>query len=144
MNKTSLPLLALMGLGWWSFTPPHSYAQQAPVRVQPLLQATRSWDGTPYRAYPGGQPQVTVLKITVPPHTALAWHHHPMISAAYVLSGQLVVEKRATGQRKVIRAGQALAESVNAVHRGYTTDQWAELIVFYAGKAGLPLSIPAP
>ena len=38
-----------------------------------------------------GLPQVTVLKITVPPHTALAWHHHPMISAAYVLSGQLVV-----------------------------------------------------
>ena len=52
MNKTSLPLLALMGLAWWSFTPTHSYAQQAPVPLQPLLKATRSWDGTPYRAYP--------------------------------------------------------------------------------------------
>ena len=66
-----------------------------------------------------------------------------MISAAYVLSGQLVVQKRATGQRKVIRAGQALAESVNAIHRGYTTEQAAELMVFSATWVGLPLSIPA-
>ena len=59
-----------------------------------IFFTTRSWDGTPYAAYPSAQPQVTVLKITVPPHTALAWHQHPMISAAYVLSGQLMVEKQ--------------------------------------------------
>ncbi|MEA3144980.1 MAG: hypothetical protein QOI53_401, partial [Verrucomicrobiota bacterium] len=32
-------------------------------------------------------------------------------------------------------------ECVNATHRGYTTDQPAELVVFYAGLPGMPLSI---
>ena len=84
-----------------------------------------------------------MLKITVPPHTAIPWHEHPMISAGYVLSGEIILEKKGTGVRRLIRAGQALAESVNAVHRGYTADQPAELVVFYAGSVGLPLSIKA-
>jgi quercetin dioxygenase-like cupin family protein len=66
-----------------------------------------------------------------------------MISAAYVLSGQLVLERKGTKQRETFQAGEALAETVNTIHRGYTTDQPAELVVFYAGPPGLPLSIKA-
>jgi hypothetical protein len=40
-------------------------------------------------------------------------------------------------------AGQALAESVATVHRGYTTNQPVDLVVFYAGAMGLPLSVKA-
>jgi quercetin dioxygenase-like cupin family protein len=64
-----------------------------------------------------------------------------MINAGYVLSGKITLEKKDTGQRQTFRAGQALAECVNATHRGYTTDQPAELVVFYAGLPGMPLSI---
>src|SRR3954451_20470008 len=107
MNKTSLPLIVLTSLAWFSSALSNPYAQAARIRVQQVLQATRSWDGGGYAAYPSGQPQITVLKITIPPHTALAWHQHPMISAGYVLSGRLILEKKATGQRKAISAGQA-------------------------------------
>lgn len=34
-----------------------------------------------------------------------------------------------------------MAEVVNSTHRGYTGEQAAELVVFYAGAAGLPLVI---
>jgi quercetin dioxygenase-like cupin family protein len=143
MTRKLLPLVVMTSLSWACGASNNAHAQGAPIRVQQLLQATCSWDGTRYTAYPGGQPQVSMLKITIPPHTALRWHEHPMINAGYVLSGEIVVERKDTGVRKVFRAGQALAESVNAVHRGYTADQPAELVVFYAGAVGLPLSIKA-
>jgi hypothetical protein len=66
-----------------------------------------------------------------------------MISAGYVLPGQIILEKKDTREHKAIHAGQALAECVNTIHRRYTTDQPAELIVFYAGAPGVPLSIKA-
>jgi quercetin dioxygenase-like cupin family protein len=120
-----------------------SYARESPspVKVEQLLQTSGAWDGTGYSAYPAGQPQITVLKITVPANTALAWHQHPMISAAYVVSGELFLEKKDTGEHMTFHAGQALTETVNTIHRGYTKAQPVELIVFYAGSPGMPLSI---
>jgi len=116
-------------------------ATEPEVQVEQVLQTTESWDGSRYTGYPSGQPQVTVLKITIPPHTTLHWHRHPMISAAYVLSGRLTVEKRDTGERKVVNAGEALAETVQTTHRGFTTDGAVELIVFYAGRVDLTVSV---
>ena len=57
-------------------------ASEPQIKVEQVLQTTQSWDGTPYTSYPTGQPQVTVLKITIPPDTALHWHRHPVISEA--------------------------------------------------------------
>jgi hypothetical protein len=34
-----------------------------------------------------------------------------------------------------------LAETLETTHRGFTTDEPVELIVFYAGQSGLPLTI---
>jgi quercetin dioxygenase-like cupin family protein len=67
---------------------------QHPVQTETLIQTTSAWDGTPYKAYPTGQPQITVLKITIPAHTALKWHSHPMPNAGYILSGDLTIEKK--------------------------------------------------
>jgi len=112
----------------------------AAVRSQTLLQTSSSWDGTPYKAYPKGRPQLTVVKITIPAHTTLALHTHPMPMAAYVLSGELTVEKMADGETRHFTEGQALAEIVNAAHRGMTGNAPVTLIVFYAGVKGLHLS----
>ena len=109
-----------------------------------LLKTTRSWDGTPYPAYPTGQPQVTVLRIVIPAHSTLAWHHHPVINAAYVLKGALTVEKRAQGAGSScsLAEGEVLPELVGQVHRGYTGDEAATLIVFYAGTEGADITVP--
>jgi quercetin dioxygenase-like cupin family protein len=116
-------------------------AREPQIDVQQILQTTQSWDGSDYKSYPTGQPQLTVLRITVPPNTALHWHHHPVISVGYVLSGELTLEKKATGERTVIHAGQALAETVQTTHRGFTTNEPVELVVFYAGQVGLPITV---
>lgn len=57
-------------------------AQSAPMKVasghrEMLLQTTQSWNGKPYAHYPTGQPQLTTIKLTIEPHTALPWHTHP-------------------------------------------------------------------
>ena len=52
-----------------------------------LLQTTQSWNGKPYTHYPTGQPQLTTIKLTIAPHTALPWHTHPFPNVVYVLSG---------------------------------------------------------
>jgi len=117
-----------------------AFADPPAVQTETLLQAGSSWDGTPYKAYPAGRPVMSVLKITIPPHTALKWHSHPIPNAAYVVSGQLTVEKKETGEKKIVTRGQVLAEMVDVVHRGLSGDEPVVLIVFYAGADGVPLS----
>ena len=142
MNRNLLQV-TLISFLLWMITASDAEAGDPHVVVDQLLQTTRSWDGNKYPGYVTGQPQITILRISIPPNTALDWHEHPMISAGYVVSGQITLEIRGTRKRKTIDAGQALAESVATVHRGYTTNQPVELVVFYAGAVGLPLSIKA-
>lgn len=115
-------------------------ADQPGVAVETLLKTGASWDGVPYKAYPAGSPELTVLKITIPPRTALPWHTHPMPNAAYVASGDLTVEKEEGGKTIHLVAGDVLPEMVDARHRGVTGDAGVVLIVFYAGTKGMPLS----
>jgi quercetin dioxygenase-like cupin family protein len=118
-----------------------AFAADAPaVSSEVLLKSEGSWDGTAYVRYPDGPPELTILKITIPPNTDLPWHQHPMPNAAYVVSGELTVERRDGGQVKQIKSGDVLPEMVNATHRGRTGDNPVVLIVFYAGTKGMPLS----
>ncbi|CAM3140483.1 cupin [Chryseobacterium flavum] len=107
-----------------------------------LLKSTKSWDGTLYNSYPGGQPEVSVLRISVPPNKALDWHKHPVINAAYIEKGEIQIERKDDGRTQWVKQGQALPEVVNTAHRGKTGDKGATLIVFYSGTTDLPLSEP--
>jgi quercetin dioxygenase-like cupin family protein len=113
---------------------------QPTIQSETLLQSSSSWDGEPYTTYPAGRPELSVLKITIPPHTQLDWHTHPMPNAGYILSGALTVEKKEDGKTQRFTAGQVVAETVDALHRGVTGDAPVTLIVFYAGIEGMPLS----
>ena len=123
-------------------------AQDAPARVataqrETLLQTTQSWNGKPYTHYPTGRPQLTTLKVTLAAHTSLPWHYHPVPNALYVLSGTLTLHDRASGKTLVVHQGQAVAESVDDVHRGEAGDEPAVLLITYAGTPGVPTSVPA-
>jgi quercetin dioxygenase-like cupin family protein len=126
------PLRFLSSFSLW-LIPALLAAREPQIEVQQILQTTQSWDGVNYSSYPSGQPQVTVLRIKIPPNTALHWHHHPVISVGYVLSGELTLEKRATGERTIVHAGQALAETVQTTHRGFTTNDEPVELVRWAG-----------
>lgn len=107
-----------------------------------LLKTTKSWDGTLYSSYPSGQPEISVLKISVPPNKALDWHKHSVINAAYVEKGEIQIERKEDGKTQWVKQGQVLPEMVNITHRGKTGDKGATLIVFYSGSPDLPLSEP--
>jgi quercetin dioxygenase-like cupin family protein len=107
-----------------------------------LLKATSSWNDIRYAAYPTGQPELTTVRMTIPANSKLDWHKHLMPNSAYIVSGELTIEEQATGRKAVYRAGQALAESVDNVHRGSTGKAPVVVIVTYAGAEGQPLSVP--
>jgi quercetin dioxygenase-like cupin family protein len=107
-----------------------------------LLQTTQSWNGKSYTHYPTGQPQLTTIRLTIAPHTALPWHTHPFPNVVYVLSGTLTLHDKASGKTLVVHQGEAVGESVDDVHRGETGDEPTVLLITYAGTPGVPTSIP--
>lgn len=140
----SLGMIAL--LAGASF--PAIVAQDAALRVasgqrEILLQTSQSWNGKPYTHYPTGQPQLTTIRLTIAPHTALPWHTHPFPNVVYVLSGSLTLHDKESGKTLVVHQGQAVGESVDAVHRGETGDEPTVLLITYAGTPDVPTSIPA-
>lgn len=108
-----------------------------------LLQKQDSWNGIRYKAYPKGQPELTMLKLTIAPHTALPWHSHPVPNAGYILSGSITVHDRLSGKTQTFHPGEAFAESVDTEHRGESGEEPTVLLITYAGAAGIPTSVPS-
>jgi quercetin dioxygenase-like cupin family protein len=117
--------------------------QHGGIKSETLLRTNASWDATPYQAYSKGTPELSVLKITIPPHPELPWHIHPMPNVAYILSGEITVEEP-TGKRSHFLTGEAAPDTVNTLHRGVTGDDPVVLMVFYAGVKGMPLAEQKP
>ncbi len=116
-------------------------SQVTELSVDKLAQSVTSWNGDTLPAYLPEQPQVTVLRIVIPAKYKLEWHKHPVINAGVLLSGELTVisEKQDTLH---LHAGEALVELVNTYHYGVNEgDEPAEIIVFYAGNEGVPITV---
>lgn len=125
--------LLFSGLGW--------AGTDREVLVQELAKTTNSWDGQPLPTYPRGNPEVTILHITVPPDFKLAWHKHPVINAGYLLSGELTVVTE-NDETLQLSAGEAIVEVVEKWHYGHNTGgKPAEIVVFYAGVKDMPITI---
>jgi quercetin dioxygenase-like cupin family protein len=106
-----------------------------------LQKGSTSWDGGAF-AYPQGEPEMTVQRITVKTdgkEVELPVHCHPVPIAGYVLKGSVKVVTSA-GKSRLFKAGEALIEVSNTWHKGIFAED-TELLVFYAGKEGVPLSV---
>lgn len=117
--------------------------EPADVRVEKLMQTTQSWNGDELPVYPDGKPEISILKVIIPPHSKLALHKHPVINAGILLTGELTVitEKNDT---LFMKAGDPISEVVETWHYGVNEgDETAEIVVFYAGVLGTPLSVHA-
>lgn len=114
--------------------------RQPAVQSETLMQTGSSWDGEPYKSYPSGRPELSILKITLAPNTELEWHSHPVPNGAYIVSGELTLERKKDGKKRHFVAGQAVSETVDTFHRGLAGNEPVVLIVFYAGSPGVPLT----
>jgi quercetin dioxygenase-like cupin family protein len=111
------------------------------IAVEVLTKAMTSWDGTALPEYAKGKPEVSILRIIIPPGTKLPLHKHPVINAGVLLSGELTVVAQ-DGVTLHMIAGDTIVEVVNKWHYGKNEgNEPAEIIVFYAGIQGEPLSI---
>ena len=111
------------------------------VHVDVLAKTSYSWDGSRLPGYPKGVPEVTILRITIPPGVQLPVHEHPVINAGMLLSGELTV---VTEDNRILhlKAGDPIVEVVNKWHYGKNEgDKPAEILVFYAGEKGMPITI---
>ena len=110
------------------------------VAISRVVETAASWDGAPLPSYPRGAPRVTILRATVPPHTALAMHTHALVNAGVILRGELTVIAE-TGAQRMFRAGEGIVELVGTRHYGENRgDGELELVMFYAGTQGMSLS----
>jgi len=116
-------------------------ASEAHVVSKELVKTTRSWSGESLPAYPQNQPEVTILRISIPAGARLETHSHPVINAGVLLSGQLTVLTR-DGKTLHLTAGDPIVEVVNTVHYGINQGEVpAEIVVFYAGAIGTPITV---
>ena len=117
--------------------------EAAPV-VKQLAKTTQSWNGKFLPTYPQGQPEVTILRIIIPAGAQLDIHSHPVINAGVLISGQLTVVTT-DGKTLHLKAGDPIVEVVNTLHYGMNQRNVpAEIIVFYAGVVGMPITNVEP
>lgn len=106
------------------------------VKVQVLARQSTSWDGRQLPDYPPGSPEISIIRIKIPPGVSLPMHRHPFINAGVLLQGELTV---VTENNKTLhlQAGDPIVEVVNTWHYGRNEgDEIAEIMVFYAGVEG--------
>jgi quercetin dioxygenase-like cupin family protein len=106
-----------------------------------LLKTTSTWDNAKYKKLKIKKPEVTVLKIIIDVNEELPMHKHDLVNIAYVKKGTLTV---ITDNKKEItlHEGEVLPELIGKYHYGKNTGKEpVELIVFYIGEKGTPLSV---
>ena len=114
-----------------------SYSAQKEV----LLKTTSTWDNVEYKKLKIKKPEATVLKIIINVNETLPMHKHDLINVAYIKKGTLTVVTE-YNKEITLHEGDVLSELVESYHYGKNTGNVpVELIVFYLGEKGTPLSI---
>ncbi len=135
MKKTLTTLLLIL------LTLPVFAQDSTAINTEVLLVSKTTWDGALLKAYPEGQPEITISKITIQPGAQLPVHTHPNPLGGVILEGKLTVYKE-DGTSHTFEAGDPILEVVNTRHFGKNTGEVpAVLIAFYVGVEGIPLTV---
>ena len=109
------------------------------TRGDTLLESNTSWDGGAI-GYPEGDARITSMILRLVPGEETPFHCHPVPTMGYVLSGSVQVTTE-HGKTQRFNAGSALVEVMKTAHRGRAVDGPVELLVFYAGADGVPVTV---
>jgi quercetin dioxygenase-like cupin family protein len=111
------------------------------VHVDVLAKTSLSRDGSRLPEYSKGTPEITILRIKIPPGVRLPLHKHPVINAGVLLNGELTV---VTEDKRTLhlKAGESIVEVVDKWHYGKNDgNETAEIIVFCPGVLDTPISV---
>jgi len=108
---------------------------------QVLLKTTSTWDNAEYKKLKIRKPEVTVLKIIINVNEELPMHKHDLVNIAYVKKGTLTVTTD-NNKEITLHEGEVLPELIGKYHYGKNAGKEpVELVVFYIGEKGTPLSV---
>lgn len=139
--RSQLIEFLVFGLLFGLFASQAHCQEKKKIQVDVLAKTTSSWDGKPLPRYSKGKPEITILKITIPPKTKLPLHKHPVINAGVLLKGRLTVVTQ-TKKTLHLKAGDSIVEVVDTWHYGINDGKVpAVIIVFYAGARGTPNTV---
>jgi quercetin dioxygenase-like cupin family protein len=111
------------------------------IDIETLAKTSSSWNNQPLPCYPEGVPEITILRIHIPPGAELSLHKHPVINAGVLLAGELTVITE-DNDLLCLKSGDAIVEVVDKWHYGRNMgEETAEIIVFYAGIQDSPVTI---
>lgn len=112
--------------------------ESQPVTI--MVRTTESWDGALLPRYPDNRPQITMLRVVVPPGRALRMHRSPFINAGYMVRGSLTITTE-IGAQLFLNAGETVVNVVNTWQYARNEgDVPAEMIIMYAGTEYLPIT----
>ena len=106
-----------------------------------LIQTDSHWNKQAIKPINIENPQVTMLRITIPAGEKLPMHKHPILNIGYLTKGELTVRSE-NGDVLVLKPGDPIVELVDIWHYGESTgSEDAEIVVTYVGDKSDNLSI---
>lgn len=133
MKPIYFPAFFVLSFLFFVSCQPSNKEEQSEPSSELLIESFTSWNGDSLPAYPSGKPKISIVKVTIPPHSELPRHYHPVINAGILLKGELTVVDT-EGNELNMKAGDPIIELVNQIHFGKNEgDEPAEIVVFYAG-----------
>ena len=106
-----------------------------------LIQTQTHWNKQAIKPIHIENPQVTMLRITIPSGEKLSMHKHPVLNIGYLIKGELTVRSE-TGDVLVLKPGDPIVELVDIWHYGESTgSEDAEIVVTYVGDKADSLSV---
>ena len=115
-------------------------ASMKSITTEVLIKSDASWNGRPLPSYSAGDPEISVVRVTIPSGSALPMHIHPYATAGVLLQGRLEV-RTPEGETWQVNAGDGVIELINQPHGGASIgNEDAVILVVYAGIKGQPVT----
>ncbi|BBM03584.1 cupin domain-containing protein [Microbulbifer sp. GL-2] len=112
------------------------------VEFETLVASTKDWAGDTLPASQKGQPELSIVKVTIAPGARLPVHKHPVLNGVYVAKGSLKVTLLDQEKTLTLDEGKAFIEVTDKWHYGHNEgNEPAILIIFYSGIKGVPTTI---
>ena len=110
------------------------------ITAEVLIKADASWNGHPLPPYSAGDPEISIVRVTIPAGSSLPLHIHPYATAGVLLQGRLEV-RTPGGETLEVHPGDGVIELINQPHAGANTGtEDAVILVVYAGIKGQPVT----
>ena len=87
------------------------------ITTEVLIKSDASWNGRPLPSYSAGDPEISVVRVTIPSGSALPMHIHPYATAGVLLQGRLEV-RTPEGETLQVNPGDGVIELINQPHGG--------------------------